>query len=133
HVDAEPVGLDPARVVLDTERGDEHDAGAQPASDPGEQRRVLITRDMGQRIEGDHGVEAGRRAVDRRHVGLDERRRWNVGASQRDLRPGDVDAHETAADREGRRNRDAGAKAQLADVWYPRETLTVEGQGPPTV
>ena len=57
HVHAQPVVLDPARVVLDAHRRDQRATRPQPLADPADERRHVVPRHVRQGVEGDDRVE----------------------------------------------------------------------------
>ena len=128
HRRSEPIRLDGVRRILGAHRCDEDAAGSQPTTHRGEELGQVGARDMGQRVEGDDRVEAGRRDVEGRHVRLDERRLRNGGTCELDLPSRDIDAGHMPPGGEGAGHRNAGAAAEVEDVGTGRDALERLGQ-----
>src|SRR5215216_6658445 len=72
HRNTQPVGLDPARIIASAQRRDEQPTRTQPGIDRAQERRHVLPRHMGQRVEGGDGIEALWRKFQLGHISANE-------------------------------------------------------------
>ena len=128
-VHAQPVVLDPARVVLDAHRRDEHAARPQPARGSG--RRAAARRPVA-RASGSRTRRPRRRTPAANATAVMSAWRnvapGTFARAQPDLRRRDVDPGHVPAVGERRGHRDAGAAAQLEDLGTGRDQIARPAQ-----
>jgi len=110
---AKPIRLDIARLGVGAHGRDQQAARLQPAGDSAQQPGVFLARQVDDRVERRDRVEASRWEIDRRHIGMDESRRWNIAPRQLDVPGRDVDAGHVEALGQRGRGRDARAAAKI--------------------
>ena len=130
HVDAEPVRLDPAGVVLDAERGDEHATRSQPAPDraEGAPRARRAGRASTRRTRRPRRGFAGR-PVERREISMNEVRRGTFRTGSADLPP-EMSTPVSRRPARAALHRQAGAAAQLQDVGAGRDAAVGQIERP---
>ncbi|TPX14543.1 uncharacterized protein E0L32_005235 [Thyridium curvatum] len=136
----QPLLVNGAPHLPGREVGQEVTPGAQPTGDPAQQGLLLGARQVDDAVEGEHGVEGGRREGQRHHVALEPgdpvARTPDVGPAEAHLLRREVVGRDARA-RQGRhqvpRDGHAGAAPELQERELPRlavvtVTVTVTGE-----